>query len=240
MTRKYFIAGIAGLMFTTSAFAQSAPLSKDDYVRGILGDEAVVSDAAAPAGDAVAEQSAKPAPRQGRTRGFTSLTSRPAPTPTPAPANVSPIRKPAASVGSTRPAAIAPAPKAKPAVAAASKMADVPKTGRMFDIRMNFDFNSANLTQDSQAQAAALAEALKDERMAGKTFLIGGHTDSSGSSAYNRRLSQQRADAVADYLVSQGVDRAMLRTYGFGYAQPLEGSDPADAENRRVEAGLIL
>lgn len=236
MTRKLIIAGMAGLMFTTSAWAQSAPLSKDDYVRGILGDEAVASDAAAPAGDAVAD--AKPAPRQGRTRGFTSLTPRPAPTPKPA--NVSPIHKPAASVGATRPAAIAAAPKAKPAVAATRKVADLPKTGRMFDIRMNFDFNSANLTQDSRAQAMALAEALKDERMVGKTFLIGGHTDSSGSSAYNRKLSQKRADAVADFLVSQGVERSMLRTYGFGYAQPLEGSDPADAENRRVEAGLIL
>jgi outer membrane protein OmpA-like peptidoglycan-associated protein len=238
MTRKLIIAGMAGLMFTTSAWAQSAPLSKDDYVRGILGDEAVASDAAAPAGDAVADQSAKPAPRQSRTRGFTSLTPRPAPTPKPA--NVSPIRKPAPSVGAARPAAIAPAPKAKPAVAAKSKLASVPQTGRMFDIRMNFDINSANLTQDSRAQAMALAEALKDERMVGKTFLIGGHTDSSGSSAYNRKLSQQRADAVADFLVSQGVERSMLRTYGFGYAQPLEGTKPSDAENRRVEAGLIL
>ncbi|WP_156840606.1 OmpA family protein [Novosphingobium aquimarinum] len=238
MTRKLIIAGMAGLMLTTSAWAQSAPLSKDDYVRGILGDEAAAGDAAAPAGDAATADPAKPAPRQGRTRGFTSLTPRPAPTPSPA--NVSPMRKPAASVGAAKPAAIAPAAKAKPAVAASRKMAGAPNTGRMFDIRMNFDLNSANLTQDSRAQATALAEALKDKRMAGKTFLIGGHTDSSGSAAYNRQLSKERADAVADFLVSQGVDRAMLRTYGFGYAQPLEGTSPAAAENRRVEAGLIL
>ncbi|PEQ13062.1 hypothetical protein B2G71_09580 [Novosphingobium sp. PC22D] len=238
MTKKLIIAGMAGLMLSTAAWADTKPLTKDDYVNGLLGEEAAAAEGDGAATDAAADENLPPRVRQGKTRGFTSLTSRPAPTNTPAPANVTPIRRPAASVGATKPAGIT-TPKAKPAMAQGTT-ADAPQTGRMFDIRMNFDINSANLTAESRAQAVALAEALKDPKMAGKTFLIGGHTDRSGSAAYNRKLSERRAKAVADYLVSQGVDPTMLQTYGFGYEKPLDDVAPTDGANRRVEAGLIL
>jgi len=235
MTKKFIIAGMAGLLLSTAAWAEPAPLSKDDYIAGLLGDDTTTPDGATQVNDAGSDAEALPTRvRTSKTRGFGSLTSSPAPA-SPAPAAITPVRKPVASstVGRAKPANVAkPAPTHK-------KMADAPTTGRMFDIQMSFDLNSSNLTPESRAQAVALAEALKDPQMSGKTFLIGGHTDSSGSAAYNRVLSKRRAEAVADYLVEQGVDRTMLRTYGFGYDQPLEGMSAADAANRRVEAGMI-
>jgi OmpA-OmpF porin, OOP family len=66
--------------------------------------------------------------------------------------------------------------------------------------------------------------------------LIQGHTDAAGSDQYNELLSQRRAFAVKRYLVSaQGIDPSRLRAVGLGEYQPLPGSDPYGAENRRVQ-----
>jgi outer membrane protein OmpA-like peptidoglycan-associated protein len=64
-----------------------------------------------------------------------------------------------------------------------------------------------------------------------------GHTDSTGSEAYNLDLSKRRADAVANYLVSRGVARARIETIGYGEQYPVaDNSTPSGrAENRRVE-----
>jgi len=64
-----------------------------------------------------------------------------------------------------------------------------------------------------------------------------GHTDSTGSDAYNQQLSQRRADAVRDYLVSRGVSRARIETIGYGEQYPRASNDTAEgrALNRRVE-----
>ena len=55
----------------------------------------------------------------------------------------------------------------------------------------------------------------------------------------NMRLSRERAQAVADYLVSQGIERGRLEVRGFGYDQPLPGRRSSAPENRRVEAVRI-
>ncbi len=65
---------------------------------------------------------------------------------------------------------------------------------------------------------------------------IAGHTDSSGSEAYNLRLSERRAGAVRDYLISKGVSGERLRARGYGEAQPVSSAEPA--RNRRVELRL--
>jgi outer membrane protein OmpA-like peptidoglycan-associated protein len=64
-----------------------------------------------------------------------------------------------------------------------------------------------------------------------------GHTDSVGTDDYNMRLSQQRADAVQDYLASQGVPAANLSSVGFGKASPVASNDTDTGrqQNRRVE-----
>lgn len=64
-----------------------------------------------------------------------------------------------------------------------------------------------------------------------------GHTDSTGSDTYNLTLSQQRAQSVASYLISQGADARRFYVQGFGEARPLadNGTETGRAANRRVE-----
>jgi outer membrane protein OmpA-like peptidoglycan-associated protein len=68
-----------------------------------------------------------------------------------------------------------------------------------------------------------------------------GHTDSTGSAQYNQGLSERRADAVADYLVSRGVEAARLETLGYGFSQPIATNDTPEgrAQNRRVEIKIV-
>jgi outer membrane protein OmpA-like peptidoglycan-associated protein len=68
-----------------------------------------------------------------------------------------------------------------------------------------------------------------------------GHTDSTGSDAYNQALSERRADAVASYLVSRGVESARLEALGYGETQPIASNDTIEgrAQNRRVEIKVV-
>jgi outer membrane protein OmpA-like peptidoglycan-associated protein len=70
---------------------------------------------------------------------------------------------------------------------------------------------------------------------------IYGHTDSTGSDAYNQGLSERRAQSVAEYLSMRGVDRVRLATRGFGESQPIadNGSAEGRAANRRVEMRIV-
>ena len=68
-----------------------------------------------------------------------------------------------------------------------------------------------------------------------------GHTDSTGSDAYNQTLSDRRAQSVADYLAGHGVTRARIGVRGFGESQPIASNDTdlGRAENRRVEIKVV-
>ncbi len=68
-----------------------------------------------------------------------------------------------------------------------------------------------------------------------------GHTDSTGADAYNQSLSERRADAVSDYLVSRGVESARLEALGYGETQPIASNDTVEgrAQNRRVEIKIV-
>ncbi len=74
-------------------------------------------------------------------------------------------------------------------------------------------------------------------RMGVKVSEVAGHTDSSGDDAYNLDLSQRRAEAVRDYLISEGVNADMLGAHGYGEERSVESNATAAgrAENRRVE-----
>jgi OOP family OmpA-OmpF porin len=66
---------------------------------------------------------------------------------------------------------------------------------------------------------------------------IQGHTDNRGSAAFNRKLSEKRANAVLDYLVQKGVSRDRLTAAGYGFSRPAASNDTPEgrAQNRRVE-----
>jgi outer membrane protein OmpA-like peptidoglycan-associated protein len=99
-----------------------------------------------------------------------------------------------------------------------------------------FAFNSAELDPASDAGIAALAEALA--RHPDWTGTIEGHTDSVGTTAANLALSERRAAALRDRLVSaHKVDPARLETKGFGSSRPREPNSTIEgrARNRRVE-----
>lgn len=66
---------------------------------------------------------------------------------------------------------------------------------------------------------------------------IDGHTDNTGTAAYNMALSEKRAEAVKNHLVTRGIDPKRLTTKGFGFTKPAASNDtkPGRAKNRRVE-----
>ena len=66
---------------------------------------------------------------------------------------------------------------------------------------------------------------------------IYGHTDNTGSETYNQKLSEQRAEAVVNYMVDRGIKRERLTTKGFGENQPATSNDTLEGrqKNRRVE-----
>lgn len=100
---------------------------------------------------------------------------------------------------------------------------------------VNFEYDSAKLTASS---VAALNDGLEIlNRNKDLKVEIAGHTDSRGTEEYNQGLSQRRAKAVRDYLVSHGVDASRLTVKGYGESQPVadNATDQGRAENRRVE-----
>lgn len=73
------------------------------------------------------------------------------------------------------------------------------------------------------------------------TIVVAGHTDSTGQAAYNQALSERRAAAVRDYLVSQGVSPSRIQTVGYGMRQPVasNATEAGRAQNRRVELIIL-
>jgi outer membrane protein OmpA-like peptidoglycan-associated protein len=68
-----------------------------------------------------------------------------------------------------------------------------------------------------------------------------GHTDSTGSDAYNQALSERRAQSVADYLSMRGVARARMGIRGYGETQPIASNETEEgrSQNRRVEIKVV-
>ncbi len=107
-----------------------------------------------------------------------------------------------------------------------------------------FAFDDATLTPRSLRQLEIVAHLLKESR---RKLDISGHTDDVGTAEYNQKLSEKRAAAVRDALVSFGVDAAQITTRGMGMSQPRrtysnqdseEQIDTARGENRRAEIYL--
>ena len=86
-----------------------------------------------------------------------------------------------------------------------------------------FDFDKAVLKPEGKAAIdSEIIAKLKDVQKL-ELVLVTGHTDRIGSQAYNQKLSERRADAVRDYLVSKGVAKDKIETLGMGKTQPVPG-----------------
>jgi flagellar motor protein MotB len=107
-----------------------------------------------------------------------------------------------------------------------------------------FDPGQAILKSDAKTNLNKVAAVLK-KQWAGKTVKVQGHTDSDPIKkshwASNQDLSQARANAVRDYLISQGVDANHVTAEGFGDTKPKDPAktSAAKAKNRRVEIVVV-
>jgi outer membrane protein OmpA-like peptidoglycan-associated protein len=102
---------------------------------------------------------------------------------------------------------------------------------------VNFETNRATLKPAAREKLSKLSGVLLG--FPGEYKLeIEGHTDSTGTDAYNQKLSQSRAESVRDFLVSQGIPEARIpSTQGFGRAKPIAPNDTRvnREKNRRVD-----
>lgn len=100
---------------------------------------------------------------------------------------------------------------------------------------VKFAFDSATILPQARPQLDAVAQGIR-MLPEGQSVTIEGHTDAAGPETYNQDLSQRRAEAVKQYLISvHGIDAARLKTLGYGEFQPINDSDPYAPENRRVQ-----
>src|SRR5207237_731906 len=98
-----------------------------------------------------------------------------------------------------------------------------------------FDFDKATLKPEGKQKLAEVVRELKANPNI--RVLVEGHTDSIGSDAYNQRLSERRAKAVADYMESEGITASRITTKGWGKTKPVASNKTKEgrAQNRRVE-----
>ncbi len=103
---------------------------------------------------------------------------------------------------------------------------------------VNFDFNSANLTTLAKTNLDKLVTVLKNNP--DTNINIYGHTDSIGTDAVNLRISAQRAAAVKNYFVANGISASRIFTEGLGKSSPIASNDTdaGRAKNRRVEFAI--
>lgn len=120
-----------------------------------------------------------------------------------------------------------------------AKIADVKKTDNGIEVTLK---NDILFTTSSAELSAAAKQTLIDLNTVLKKYpeniiQVQGHTDSSGSLSFNQTLSEQRAKAVYDFILANGLQTDSLTYVGFGPNQPVASNDTAEgkAKNRRVE-----
>jgi outer membrane protein OmpA-like peptidoglycan-associated protein len=108
-----------------------------------------------------------------------------------------------------------------------------------FDSGILFDFNKSDLKSSARENIKNLVATLNKEP--GTDILVIGHTDNVGSLDANQKVSENRANAVRAYAVSQGLASSRIRTEGRNYSEPLESNDTeaGRAANRRVEIVIV-
>ena len=125
------------------------------------------------------------------------------------------------------------APMMAPAPTPAPVVAPAPAPARTYLVF--FDWDKADLT--ARAKQIISEAAQNASRVTLTRIEVNGYTDSSGSPAYNQKLSVRRAESVAAELVKDGVPRSEIATQGFGETHPLvpTANGVREPQNRRVE-----
>ncbi|QOG11187.1 OmpA family protein [Arcobacter sp. FWKO B] len=109
-----------------------------------------------------------------------------------------------------------------------------------FNFQVNFDFDKSNIKPEYKEKVLEFAKIMKENPLLNAT--IEGHTDSIGNDAYNQKLSQRRAEAVREALISEGIEAKRLNAVGYGETKPIADNNTAEGryENRRVEANTDI
>lgn len=130
--------------------------------------------------------------------------------------------------------------RAAQAAADLAKFASVKQEARGMVITLSgavlFTSAKADLLPSAQVKLNSVAEALTQQDPDSK-IVVEGHTDSQGGESYNQDLSQRRAKAVGDYLISRGIAADRVTSQGFGFSRSIADNKSAEgrANNRRVE-----
>src|SRR3954468_10979932 len=133
----------------------------------------------------------------------------------------------------------APAPQPLAAAAPAPEPVVIEKISLSTDVL--FPFNSAELLPGGQQKLDQLAQNAQGANV--EKVVLTGHADRIGSEEYNQQLSEERAQAVADYLAQKGVDSSRVQVEGKGKAEPLTGNQctkmgPENNKNQKLIACL--
>jgi OOP family OmpA-OmpF porin len=98
-----------------------------------------------------------------------------------------------------------------------------------------FDYDKFEIKTESYSELAQIIQYLKQNPS--MVIEIAGHTDNQGPSDYNYKLSQKRAQAVADYLIKNGISKEKIKPKGFGASKPISdnNSEKNRQANRRIE-----
>lgn len=115
------------------------------------------------------------------------------------------------------------------------KGAHVDETGCWIYRGVQFDHDKYNIKPEFEPVLQNAVDVMNDNP--GLTVRIEGHTDSTGSEAYNLRLSDRRANSVKEFITNHGVDGSRMETIGYGESQPIDTNDTPEGRynNRRVE-----
>jgi outer membrane protein OmpA-like peptidoglycan-associated protein len=116
------------------------------------------------------------------------------------------------------------------------EIATIAKDKPNIDLEINFDYNSADISEKSMPSVQALGKALTNPDLKGSTFIVAGYTDAAGGDGYNQDLSERRADSIKRYLTDKfGITGSDLVTVGYGKTKLKDPSQPLAEVNRRVQ-----
>jgi outer membrane protein OmpA-like peptidoglycan-associated protein len=117
-----------------------------------------------------------------------------------------------------------------------ARVAEVARDMPQLDLVIYFAFDSAEISQQAEPTLNKLGQALSQEEFKGQTFVLAGHTDAKGTPPYNQALSERRAEAVKNYILTRyKIPAGDLMTAGYGFERLKNAKDPLASENRRVQ-----